>query len=71
MSWRQSEIAVAAGGDGKTVLLTAYAAGEDDGESGSVPDPFGQSDAEYDATFLALRDLVGRVLARVGPILAP
>ena len=66
MSWRHSEMAVAAGGDGKTAMLTSYAAGAGRLADDGVPDPFGGSDAEYEATFRALQDLVLRALARLG-----
>jgi protein-tyrosine-phosphatase len=55
-------------------LLTSFAArGEawpDPGDPG-VPDPFGGSDAEYEATWEALEGLVERVLDRLAAIVRP
>lgn len=63
---------VAAGAGDKAELLTAFAAGDDPaGTSPAVPDPFGGSDAEYEATFILLEQLVERALHRLAPILAP
>jgi protein-tyrosine-phosphatase len=56
----------------KATLLGSFAAGEDPEEiPEAVPDPFGGSDEEYEATFVLLERLVGRVLDRLAPILAP
>jgi protein-tyrosine phosphatase len=56
----------------KATLLGTFAAGEDpEGIPDVVPDPFGGSDEEYEATFVLLERLVGRVLDRLAPILAP
>jgi len=56
----------------KVTLLGAFAAGDDpEGVPEAVPDPFGGSDEEYEATFVLLERLVGRVLDRLAPILAP
>lgn len=68
MSPRHADVAIAAGGEGKTAVLTVYADGSGAHEEG-VPDPFGGDDEAYEATLLALRDLVGRALARLEPSL--
>lgn len=60
------------GGGDKATLLGAFAAGDDPaGAPEAVPDPFGGSDDEYEATFVLLERLVGLVLDRLAPILAP
>jgi len=62
----------AMGAGEKVTLLGAFAAGEDpDAVPEAVPDPFGGPDEEYEATFVLLERLVGRVLDRLAPILAP
>jgi protein-tyrosine-phosphatase len=61
-----------AGGAGKAALLTAFAAGGGSAEPPSaVPDPFGDSDAEYEATFTLLEELVEQALHRLAPLVAP
>jgi protein-tyrosine phosphatase len=50
------------GGGDRATLLTAFAEG---GESGSVPDPIGGSDARYERTYRRLEELVGKALARL------
>jgi protein-tyrosine-phosphatase len=61
-----------AGGGQKAALLTAFAAGGDSSAPASaVPDPFGGSDAEYEATFNLLEELVEHALRRLAPLVAP
>lgn len=61
-----------AGAAEKAALLTTFAAGDDStGVLPSVPDPFGGSDYEYEATFILLQGLVERALHRLAPMLAP
>lgn len=56
----------------KATLLSSFAAGENpEGVPPSVPDPFGGSDEEYEATFVLLERLVERALDRLAPILSP
>jgi protein-tyrosine phosphatase len=56
----------------KAALLSSFAAGEDpEGVPPTVPDPFGGSDEDYEATFVLLEHLVARALDRLAPILAP
>ena len=50
------------GGGSRATLLTAFAEG---GAAGSVPDPIGGSDAEYEGTYRRLEELVGKTLARL------
>jgi protein-tyrosine phosphatase len=60
------------GGEGKSMLLTEFAEGTNgEGPGRSIPDPFGGDDSVYDATFQELRELVGMVLDRLAPLLAP
>lgn len=60
------------GGASKAHLVGDFAAGPEGVASGhGIPDPFGGSDAEYEATFTLLEDLVGRVLHRIAPLVAP
>lgn len=60
------------GAGDKATLLTGFAAGDDpEGVPPSVPDPFGGSDEEYEATFVLLERLVERTLDRLAPIVAP
>lgn len=60
------------GGGERAALLTSYAGG---GEGGAgpmdVPDPIGGPDEEYEETFRVLDELIGRVLERLEPVLAP
>jgi protein arginine phosphatase len=54
--------------------ITAFArsGGADaDADDGGVRDPFGGTDAVYEATWLELESLVERVLDRLGPLVAP
>ncbi|MHB1194388.1 MAG: low molecular weight protein arginine phosphatase [Longimicrobiales bacterium] len=61
-----------AGAGGKAALLTAFAAGGDSlGPASAVPDPFGGSDAEYEATFNLLEGLVEQALRQLAPLVAP
>jgi protein-tyrosine-phosphatase len=63
-----------AGGGDRSALITAFAAGEEgDPETAArgVVDPFGGDDAEYEATFRELEELMERVLDRLGPVLQP
>ena len=56
----------------KASLLTDFAAEVDSHDvPGSVPDPFGGADAEYEATYVLLERLVERALQRLAPMLAP
>jgi len=61
-----------AGGGDKADLLTAFAAGSEAGAAtDTVPDPFGGSDADFEATFTVLEELVERALHRLSPLVAP
>ena len=61
-----------AGGVGKAALLTAFASGGGPSAGASaVPDPFGGSDADYEATFNLLEELVEQALDRLAPLVAP
>jgi len=51
-------------------LLTSYAGGLDDASGVGIPDPIGGPDEEYAATFAVLDDLIGKVLARLAPVLS-
>jgi protein-tyrosine-phosphatase len=57
----------------RVALLTAFADGEEGSvaEGRGVPDPFGGDDTDYDRTFVALDELIGRALRRLAPILSP
>ena len=70
MSTHHAEAVMTMGGAEKTGLLTAFAAGEGEGVT-PVPDPFGRADAEYEATFRSLEELVHRAFGRLEPILSP
>lgn len=60
------------GGGDRAALLTSYAGGPpDDPRADSIPDPIGGSDDEYEETFLLLRDLIERVMARLQPAVSP
>lgn len=60
------------GGGDRAALITSYAGGHPAGfPATSVPDPIGGPDEEYDETFRLLRDLIERVLERLGPVLSP
>jgi protein-tyrosine phosphatase len=54
------------GGGPRATLLTTYAEGRSAG-GGSVPDPIGGSDREYEQTCSRLEELVGKVIARLAP----
>lgn len=70
MSAAHARMAELQGGAGKTALLTAYAAGSEEPGSVGIPDPFGGSDDEYEATFQTLEELVKQALTRLEPSLA-
>jgi protein-tyrosine phosphatase len=53
------------GGGGHATLLTAFAEGGEGIDAGSVPDPIGGSDAQYERTYRRLEQLVEKVLARL------
>lgn len=59
------------GGDGKVALLSGFAEGRDDHGGDPVPDPFGGDDEIYEATYQALRQMIGRAIGRLEPILSP
>ena len=70
MSAHHAQSALAMGGADRTALLTAFASGAGEEET-PVPDPFGRADAEYEATFRSLEDLVYRAFGRLEPIVSP
>jgi len=56
----------ALGGGARASLLTAFAHGAPTGaDADSIPDPIGGSDAEYEATYQRLEELVDKVLDRI------
>lgn len=60
------------GAGGKSALLTSFAAAGGGADAGtSVPDPFGGTDADYEATFILLEELVEQALHRLAPLVAP
>lgn len=60
------------GGGDRAAMLTAYAGADDPGaESVTIPDPVGGPDEEYEETFRLLDELIGRVLERLQPVVAP
>jgi protein-tyrosine phosphatase len=62
------------GGGEKSALLADFAdsGGEDPSSGGrSIADPFGGGDAEYEATYRELEELIPRVLARLAPLISP
>ena len=72
MSMRHLLRVVELGAGERAAVLTSFAEGEGPlTEPGSVADPIGGPDDEYDATFALLEDLVGKALARLAPMLAP
>jgi protein-tyrosine phosphatase len=73
MSWSHLEAVADRGGAEKVALLTAFAAGDEDDPDGigGVSDPIGGDDELYRATLRELEGLVGQVLRRLEPILAP
>ena len=61
-----------AGGVGKAYLLHDFAGGGGDSPSPrGVPDPFGGTDADYEATFTQLEALVRQAFRRIAPRAAP
>jgi protein-tyrosine-phosphatase len=72
MSPSHLDRAVRLGGGERVAVITDFAQGEgDETAPAGVPDPFGGPDDEYELTFDVLDTLVGRVLDRLQPILAP
>lgn len=59
------------GAGSKAHLLPDFADGKAGGAGGAVPDPFGGSDAEYEATFNLLEQLVTAALERLAPPAQP
>jgi len=62
------------GGSEKSALLPDFANGDEtrDGPGGrSIADPYGSGDAEYEATFNELNELIPRALARLAPLISP
>jgi protein-tyrosine-phosphatase len=62
------------GGGEKSALLTDFADGDGDREGSGgrgIADPFGSGDAEYEATFNELNELIPRALARLAPLISP
>ncbi len=58
--------------EGKAAVITAFAAGDEDGPmTAGVPDPIGGPDEEYAHTFDVIDDLVARSLARLEPMMSP
>lgn len=60
-----------AGGAGKAYLLHAFASGGGSASPRGVPDPFGGTDADYEATFTQLEALVRQAFRRIAPRAAP
>ena len=53
-------------------LWNAYAGATEPGAGPmDIPDPIGGPDDEYEETFRVLDELIGRVLERLEPVLAP
>lgn len=73
MTSSHRDAARAVGGEGKTALLGAFAAGGEDGNGGQwgVPDPFGGDEAAYRETFRSLETMVHRALDRLETIVRP
>lgn len=64
----------AAGGTGKSSLVTDFAKGDEEGEDARAPgvvDPVGGDDDAYEATYRQLDELVRGSLARLAPLVAP
>ena len=60
------------GSGDRATTLTSYSGGVDQGLAfGSIPDPVGGPDEEYEETFALLDELIGRVMERLGPVVAP
>jgi protein-tyrosine-phosphatase len=55
----------------RAAMLTSFAGAAPEDTPSSIPDPIGGSDEEYRATFELLERLIGRVLERLGPVVAP
>lgn len=58
------------GGGDRAALLTAYAGGEGL-PHGSIPDPIGGPDEEYEETFVRLEELIENVVKRLEEVAAP
>lgn len=66
------DLVVEAGGGGKAHLLHDFARGGEGSPSHlGVPDPFGGTDADYEATFTQLEALVRQAFRRIAPRAAP
>ena len=60
------------GAGDRVELLTAFALGEaGPAEASSIPDPIGGPDAEYEATYQRLDELIALVMERLKPEVAP
>lgn len=73
MSPAHLEAVRAAGAGQKAALITGFAVtGRTGGREGKpVSDPFGGDDARYEAAFEELDELIGQVLDRLEPVVAP
>ena len=67
------EAAESVGGEGKTALLGAFAAGREDEDGGrwGVPDPFGGDEVVYREAFESIERMVRRVMDRLEAIVRP
>jgi protein-tyrosine phosphatase len=64
--------AIELGAGERAALLTSYAGAQPEGfGGGSIPDPIGGPDEEYEETFRVLARLIERVLERLEPVLSP
>lgn len=59
------------GAGDRAAMLTSFAGESAEGTSASIPDPIGGSDEEYLSTFELLDELIGSVLQRLEPVVAP
>ena len=60
------------GSGDRAAMLTSYAGGVDRGLAfGSILDPVGGPDEEYEETFALLDELIGPVMERLEPVVAP